>query len=54
MRCDVGSRHPQSSQQSNPELQKATTTSSAELNFFQIFRQICPVFRQIFIFEHTN
>ena len=29
------------------ELQKASFTSSAELDFFQIFRQICPVFRQI-------
>ena len=28
------------------ELQKASSTSSAELNFFEIFRQICPVFRQ--------
>ena len=39
---------------SSTELQKASSTSSAELSFFQIFSQICPVFRQIFIFERAN
>ena len=30
------------------ELQKASFTSSAEFDFFQILRPICPVFLQIF------
>ena len=30
------------------ELEKAGSTGSAEPNFFQILRQICPVFRHIF------
>ena len=29
------------------ELEKAGSMGSAEPNFFQILRQICPVFRQI-------
>ena len=30
------------------ELEKVGSTSTAEPNFFQIFRHICPVFRQNF------
>ena len=36
------------------ELQKAGSKGSAEPNFFEIFRQICPVFRQIYILERAN
>ena len=37
-----------------PELQKASSTSSAKVNFFQILRQICSVFPQIVIVERAN
>ena len=37
------------------EFQKAGSTGSAEPDFFQTFRQICPVFWQFFqIYERTN
>ena len=41
------------------ELQKAGSMDSAEPIFFQTFRHICPVFRQIFILkipfsQHVN
>ena len=37
-----------------PELQKASSTSSAELDFFENFCQICPVFRIYFYFLSFN
>ena len=36
------------------EFKKTGSTGSAEPNFVEIFRQICPVFHQIFILEHAN
>ena len=39
---------------SKPELQKVGSLGSAEPDFFQILRQICLVFRQIYILERAN
>ena len=36
------------------ELQKASSASSAEIDFFDILRQFCPVFRQIYILVRAN
>ena len=37
-----------------PDLQNADSTGSAEPNFFQLFRQICLVFRKIMSFPCSN